>query len=75
MVEKNNHKLRKPLDIELKRIVENAPLKGTVSLLISVEVIKKVDAERGEGKPFKTRGACAEYYLRKGFEAEGVQIQ
>ena len=55
------------IDVELKRIVENIPLKMTITLMPSIETAQAIDIERH--RHFRTRGDCCEYYARKGFEA------
>ncbi len=62
------HKIRKPLDLDLKRQVENSGIKTHVTLGLSESVIKILDNER-KNENFYSRSNACEYYMRKGISA------
>ncbi len=61
-------KPRKPLDLELKRTIENEVRKSRVSLGLAERTVKTLDSEHK--KNFRTCGNTTEYFLVKGFESQ-----
>lgn len=74
-------KMRKPLDLELKRTVENLIMKTTVLLQLSEETVeilnreaskpKEGESKKTEKSSFRNRSDAVEYYYRKGYSFDG----
>jgi len=69
----NDKKSRKPIDQDLKRKIESLTMKPIISITISVSAFKVIEEEHHRNK-FGSRSTCVEYFLRKGFETEGIEI-